>query len=138
MTRHLPTSRLTYRFPIYLALLGVLAGAIWDVACPAPADAAQSTPAPITLSITPRVGFAPLVTRVTIRVAAHAENVEVCLYMEGPLRSNTSCWPHHGTGAGPQKVSTWTLPAGVYGFRADVHRQGNTSFASQVVTVEAR
>lgn len=132
-----PTSRYGWRLPVWLALAGIVVAALLELACPTLAEAQDSRP-PVSITVTPRQGLAPLVSRVTVTIPMHPENVEICLHMDGPLRGNTSCHPHQGTGAQPQKVSQWTLPQGTYLFWAVIHREQNKSFTSNVVTVEVR
>ena len=89
-------------------------------------------PAPVALTLSSRVGFAPLTIRADVRVPKHPDNRAACVTLEGTM-SYESCWQVDGEHA-PSLVSKWwhDLPGGQYAARARVQRGTQIAY-SQVL-----
>lgn len=79
---------------VFIALLGVLA-----VTCPSRIHAEDNSP--VTLTLTPRFGFAPLTVRLSIRVPKDPDNTQLCVIVSdsyGASYYRASCWWHGADG----------------------------------------
>lgn len=101
----------TYRLPVYLALAGIVVGALADLACPLTASADS---APVRVTLNTHFGNAPLDIRVRILVTPHPDNRAVCVVVNGPLRETSSCFPHDNRNVSERTVSFVRLPEGEY------------------------
>jgi hypothetical protein len=121
--------RYSWRLPVLLALVGMVIGAALDVACPtaplvsgpyARLDAAEQV---IKVSLDVYRGFAPKDVRVTILATHDDTNREICIFISGPLRQDSSCFPHRAADVSQRSVLFSRLPAGDYEFWAVLIRQ---------------
>lgn len=123
----------TYRLLIYLGLLAVVLAGLADIACPATTSA---DPAPITLTLDKHQGFGPLDVRAYIRVTPHPDNRAVCVFVNGPLKETSSCFPHLPTDTSQRSVRFVDLRGGEYAIWAVLLREGNKDgIASVAATV---
>jgi hypothetical protein len=125
----------SWRFPVWLALAGVVVGAFFDLACPRVAEPAE--PTPVKISANPMVGFGPLPVRIRAVVANHPDNVMMCIWVDGPLRFTSSCHPHTSQSLS-ERTLTITLPEGEYLIWAEIHRTENRSYSSGAIEVSVR
>ncbi len=131
----------SYRLPMLLALAGVIAGALLDVACPrqAPPDVARlSAASEVIVSLDKYAAMAPVDVRVRILVAKHPDNRALCVFVDGPRRESSSCFPHTPTDFSERTVSFVRLPAGTYSFWAVLMRADSSTVASAHVTALIR
>lgn len=103
--------------PLFFILL--LAGLL-TFACPAMAQRA-----PISVSVNPRFGFAPLSPRITLTVPRHEDNRSICVALDNDRGyGRISCFTHEGIDAFPQvPIAYGGLPAGQYDIRASLERE---------------
>ena len=80
-------------------------------------------PAPLTLHVSPQVGFAPLTIRVTSTILPDARNRFACLsYASDIGDDSTSCWELDGERAPRTTTREYVLPAGEYVVGLTVYR----------------
>lgn len=94
---------------------------------------AGAPPAPITLSASPTVGFAPFSTRVKVTITRAAVNRAACVEVDGPHYFQSDCWDHVGEGA---PLTTWKMfydmPEGEYAITATVERADHSTSIATV------
>lgn len=90
-----------------------------------------SPPAPVSISVTPRLGQSPLSVRVRVTVPQNEDNRVLCFGYDGP-KSQESCEDHDGNAP----MTTWQvfqeLPEGYYTFYAIIGRKDGSQ--KQAVT----
>ena len=144
-----------WRLSVLLALAGIAVGAMLDVACPIPVDEAygpnaQLNAAEPTVEVSFQlcsikgvcksgtVAFAPMDVRVLIHIQHDDTNRGVCIFITGPLREDSSCFPHTRVNFSQRSVLFRNLPEGTYTFRAVLRRidtEGKaTDHSSTIVT----
>jgi len=89
----------------------------------------------VTLTVTPTVVAAPATIRATLRVEPHDANRYLCIYVDGPLRETSSCFPHTNRDLRHRVVEFVRLPAGDYDLWAAVQRADRTTHTSNHATV---
>lgn len=83
----------------------------------------RAEPPPLTLLLTPLVGFAPLTVRARLRLTPADVNRTLCLEWEGPGQSGLTCRPLDGQSAPHlHLLEIKALPGGTYTVRASVQR----------------
>ncbi len=142
-------ARYSHHLPMLLALAGVIVAAVLDVACPrqAPSDVlrllrvlipAPSAESEVRVTLDKYAAMAPTSVRVRILVAKHADNRGLCIFVDGPRREDSSCFPHTPSDFSERVVTFSRLPAGTYQFWAVLMRAGNGTVASARVTALIR
>jgi hypothetical protein len=92
----------------------------------------------VSVTLDKYVAMAPATVRVRIIVAKHAANRALCVFVDGPRREDSSCFPHTSADLSERVVTFARLPAGTYQFWAVLMREGNTQVASAHVTALLR
>lgn len=93
---------------------------------------ALAAPPPISLKVSPFIGRAPQLVRLTVTVEPNEANREVCVVVDGPVY-RSSCYEH--VGAGARRTTTIEfrdLPEGRYGAVAVVGRVGGQSRSAEM------
>jgi len=87
---------------------------------------------PVTLSVRPYVGFAPLTVRALVRVSQYPGNRFACLMINGTMYFD-DCWPLDGARA-PITFTKWwmDLPSGTYRSQARVQRVEGVWYSTPV------
>ena len=93
---------------------------------------------PVRLTVDKHFGFAPLDIRARLLIAPHEDTRSACVVVDGPLRTDSSCFPHTKDDLSERVVQFKRLPAGGYTLWAEVRRKDGSTVASAPVTVDVQ
>lgn len=96
----------------------------------------SAAPPPITLTVTPAHGFAPMTVRARATIQPHPANRVLCFIWDASDgEAGSRCYGHEGTDAPYTREERIILRAGTYGMIVYVARVGEPSPQSSVVPI---
>ena len=90
------------------------------------AFAGQSFNSSLSITASPRIGFAPLSTNVRMTIEPSPDNRAACFSYDGPEQASQSCWEIDGGSGRTTFKAISGLPAGSYELSITVERRDGT------------